>query len=165
MEHLYSVTEKNTLESQKNFYWARTKKRSIVWVYSIIMELVLLAFAVVLFIAHSIIPGICFLLMMVLLPLWLVYSTNRGIEKRFKSAEDLMDADVQYNFFDTYLLTISPRGNRRIPYEEFANIFEDETHLYLVLAKGSGACLTKANCPQGLDDFLFHLDLSNPQKR
>ena len=90
--------------------------------------------------------------------IWLLH--NIQVKKVFKTNKALQNAEVNFEFYDTYFIETNEYGNTKLEYSKLHKIIETKTNFYLMLAKNQGFILVKDNFPEGLDEFLRNIKIS-----
>lgn len=146
MNCIYQATAKNTYEEYQRFsnvlFW---NKKSII--IDILLSLFLILDGILL---HN----IFFILFAVLFPLLLIFLHKRRIKKVFDSNKALQNAEMHYEFYDSYFTQTNAFGSTKLEYTQLYKIIETKTNFYLMIAKNQGFLLTKETLPKGLAEFL-----------
>lgn len=151
MEYLYTMNSKFTFEEYKKFNYALLKKRHhflILAIYELILALIGIGTGNILILVFTLI-----------FPLMLYWIQNRNIKKIYNSNKVVQDLDVNYEFYDTYLVEKSENGEMKIEYSKLDEIFETKTNFYLMIAKNQGYMLPKSDMPTGLEEFIRNIKI------
>lgn len=151
MECLYTMTSKFTFEEYKKFNYALLKKRHhllILAIYEIILALIGIGTGNMLIMVFTIV-----------FPLILYWIQNKNIKKIYNSNKVVQNLDVNYEFYDTYLVEKSEHGKMKIEYSKLDEIFETKTNFYLMIAKNQGYMLPKSDMPTGLEEFIRNIKI------
>ena len=152
MESLYKTKTVNTFEEYKRFSRILLyKKRSII---------IYILLAVFLILDSIVLDNPVFMLFAVLYPVLIWFIHNRQIKKVFDTNKALQNAEVNFEFYDTYFIETNEYGNTKLEYSKLHKIIETKTNFYLMLAKNQGFILVKDNFPEGLDEFLRNIKIS-----
>ena len=149
MDYLYKTTTKFTLEEYKKFNKALIKKRHL-YLLSIIAVAFILASGILL-------KNIFLIIFAVIYPFLFLISMNIGVKRTFNSNKLLQNVEVEYEFYNDYLLEKHEGGEAKVPYEKLDEIIETKTNFYLMIAKNQGFMISKENFPEGLEDFIKNL--------
>ncbi len=148
----FKTTTTNTFEEYKRFSRRLLfNKRSIV--------IYILAGSFLIF-DGIILDNMLFILFAILYPIliWLLH--NWQVKKVFNTNKVLQNADVNYEFYDTYFTETNDYGNTKLEYAKLHKIIETKTNFYLMIARNQGFILVKKNFPDGLEEFLRNIKIS-----
>lgn len=149
MECLFKTATKNTYEEYRRFFWVLFIQSKAIIRY-IVYELLMVVLGFVL-------KNLFLLTCVVVYPfvfIVIIMLQNRHLKKVFESNKVLQNAVVNHEFYDTYFIETTESGTSQLEYSKLHKIIETKTNFYLMLSKNQGIILTKANFPNGLDDFL-----------
>ena len=155
MEPLYQTSAVLTLEEYRSYVYALRGRRTIL--LTVIAE-VLFLLEVLLFSnwASKLFAAVVFLLFP--LAIWLILNWNT---KRIFTSNQLQNgAQTQLFFYEDHLEQITPSGTLRVAYHQLYRVVETKTHFYLMVGRGQGIIVVKANCLSGLIDFLGQLKIT-----
>ena len=159
MDCLFETKTKYTWEEFKRFNQVITRKgRRVRIIAGVAMGLVLLAEA---FLLRNMFLAI---FTVIFVPLWLVLVfllNKRSIKKAFEANKLLRDADVAFQFYDTYFVEKTSFGETRVTYEMLDRIVEIPTNVYILVSRNQGCVLCKENFPEGLEEFLRALPVKH----
>jgi len=146
MECLFRTTTKYTYEEYKRYNRSLNIKRFLL--FASVTDAVLLFLAVLTW------NWLFYLMLAIVFPTVLYLSIALGGRKMFMSTKAMQDLDVSFEFFDEYFVTVSANGENKYYYNELHKIVETKTNFYLMIGARQGCMLSKANIPDGLDEFL-----------
>ena len=152
MESLYKTKTINTFEEYNRFSKILLyKKRSII---------IYILLAIFLILDSIFLENPIFAIFAVVYPIliWLLH--NIQVKKVFKTNKALQNAEVNFEFYDTYFIETNEYGNTKLEYSKLHKIIETKTNFYLMLAKNQGFILVKDKFPEGLDEFLRNIKIS-----
>lgn len=152
MESLYKTKTINTFEEYKRFSRVLMyKKRSII-IYALLAAFLILD--------GIVLDNMIFIVFAVVYPfiIWLLH--NMQVKKVFKTNKALQNAEVNFEFYDTYFTEENSYGNTKLEYSKLHKIIETKTNFYLMIAKNQGFILIKENFPEGLEEFLRNIKIS-----
>ena len=152
MESLYKTKTINTFEEYKRFSRVLMyKKRSII-IYALLAAFLILD--------GIVLDNMIFIVFAVVYPfvIWLLH--NMQVKKVFKTNKALQNAEVNFEFYDTYFTEENSYGNTKLEYSKLHKIIETKTNFYLMIAKNQGFILIKENFPEGLEEFLRTIKIS-----
>ena len=164
MDCLYKTKTINTFEEYKRFSRILLcKKRSII-IYILLAIFLILdsiflenpIFAI--FAVHNKHKATKIIIFLISWLIWLLH--NIQVKKVFKTNKALQNAEVNFEFYDTYFIETNEYGNTKLEYSKLHKIIETKTNFYLMLAKNQGFILVKDNFPEGLDVFLRNIKIS-----
>lgn len=144
MDCLYKTSTKYTLEEYRKYNLALMKKTFLI---ILLFVLFILAEAVLL-------NSVVLLLIAILYVIVFIWAYNRNIKKVFESNKVAQNAEVSFEFYDTYFTQTSENGYGKIEYTNLDKVIETKTNFYLMIAKNQGYILKKENFPEGLAEFL-----------
>lgn len=158
MNCLFETTTKYTLDEFKRFNWALSKKARRVRV--IIYGLLILALLLEALLFRLAFPAIAAGVMAMF---WLavILLNGRAVKKVFESNKVMKDAEIAFEFYDTFFVEKMENGETRIAYDQLDRILETPTNIYLLIAKNQGYILNKANFPEGLEEFIRSLPVKH----
>ena len=150
MEPLFVTKTKYTFEEYKKFCNIVNNRESKLKVKLIVAELILLLAALIL-------QNVFLIVFVVIYPpiLWLVQ--KRIIKKTYESNALLKDAELKFEFYDSYFLEKSKLGESRVEYSYLYKVLENDTNFYLMIAKNQGYIILKENCSEELIKFITEL--------
>ena len=150
MEPLFVTKTKYTFEEYKKFCNIVNNRESKLKVKLIVAELILLLAALIL-------QNVFLIVFVVIYPpiLWLVQ--KRIIKKNYESNALLKDAELKFEFYDSYFLEKSKLGESRVEYSYLYKVLENDTNFYLMIAKNQGYIILKENCSEELIKFITEL--------
>ena len=152
MESLYKTKTINTFEEYKRFSRVLMyKKRSII-IYALL--------AVFLIFDSIVLHNPIFMLFAIIYPILIWVIHNRQVKKVFNTNKALQNAEVNFEFYDTYFAETNDYGNTKLEYSKLHKIVETKTNFYLMIAKNQGFILVKENFPEGLEEFLRNIKIS-----
>ena len=152
MESLYKTKTINTFEEYKRFSRVLMyKKRSII-IYALLAAFLILD--------GIVLDNMIFIVFAVVYPfvIWLLH--NMQVKKVFETNKALQNAEVNFEFYDTYFTEENSYGNTKLEYSKLHKIVETKTNFYLMIAKNQGFILIKENFPEGLEEFLRNIKIS-----
>ena len=152
MESLYKTKTINTFEEYKRFSRVLMyKKRSII-IYALLAAFLILD--------GIVLDNMIFIVFAVVYPfiIWLLH--NMQVKKVFKTNKALQNAEVNFEFYNTYFTEENSYGNTKLEYSKLHKIIETKTNFYLMIAKNQGFILIKENFPEGLEEFLRNIKIS-----
>ncbi len=152
MNSLFHVKSKNTYDEYKKYVLTFNKKKMLLTI--LLVDTILLIIALLTKVYYFFIP-------MIIIPIIEYFSLVRPLKKIFYSNKMAVNAEIDYDFYETYFIKISKAGTEKVEYKNVLKIIETKTNFYLMIAYNQGYMLKKADMPDGLDAFLGKLDIKN----
>ena len=149
MDSLFHTKSKNTYKEFKKYVLTLSKKR---------MLLTILLTDAILFAIGTITKNYLFYISLVIIPIMEYLTTVVPSKKAFYSNKLAVDAELDYDFYETHFVKTSSVGTEKVEYSKLLKVIETKTNFYLMIALNQGYMLKKADMPQGLDVFLRNLD-------
>lgn len=146
MNCLYRTTTKNTFEEYKRFSRILFMTKRNIIIFSLLGAFLIFD--------GILVKNSFFIALAFIYPVIMFLIHNQQVEKVFSSNKVLQNADVNYEFYDTYFTSYFEFGNNKAEYGKLHKIIETKTNFYLMVSKNQGCILTKSTFPTGLEDFL-----------
>ena len=146
MECLFKTTTKFTLDEYSKFNWTIVKKRHMV----LLSILVVICFLL----SGYLLQNNLLVVLAIIYPILFFIALRIGVNRVFNSNKLMQNVDVTYEFYNDYLQEKHEGGETKVPYDKISEIIETKTNFYLMIANNQGFMISKANMPEGLDEFI-----------
>ena len=90
-----------------------------------------------------------------------IASFKKTIKKTYYSNKAITSCVADFEFYDNYVREITQNGETKLEYSKIYKIIETKTNFYIMLSVNQGFIIVKANCTDGLIDFIKSLKEKN----
>ena len=157
MDVLYTVKTEQTYEEYKkynDFLQKKTNKigqfRAIIIIGYILVSVLMFYLEMHTFLIFFI---SCFLFYIACLVFYKLVR-GRDIKKSYESNKLGKDSVTVIDFYEDHFMATDEHSQGTVPYDKIYTIYESDTNFYIMISKMSGMGIVKADCPEGLCEFI-----------
>ena len=112
-------------------------------------------------------PSTVFVLVLALLLSAVIFTASfkKSVKKTYYSNKAITSCVADFEFFDNYVREKTENGETKLEYSKIYKIIETKTNFYIMLSVNQGFIIVKANCTDGLIDFIKSLKEKNESQK
>ena len=112
-------------------------------------------------------PSTVFVLVLALLLSAVIFiaSFKKSVKKTYYSNKAITSCVADFEFFDNYVREKTENGETKLEYSKIYKIIETKTNFYIMMSVNQGFIIVKANCTDGLIDFIKSLKEKNESQK
>ncbi|NMA93801.1 MAG: YcxB family protein [Clostridiales bacterium] len=150
---LYTAEDEMNFKEYKSMCFALTMRTR--FIVSIVISVMFVLVGIgYLAIKKELAGAIIFFGAAILYPLLVWYIYNSTVKKTYNSTKIAHDRRIFYSFFEDQMMVQTELGQNLVRYSDLYKIKETDDHFYLLVGRNQGYSLKKANCKEGLAEFI-----------
>ncbi|MBQ7064570.1 MAG: YcxB family protein [Firmicutes bacterium] len=162
MKPLYMAQTETDFEEYKLLCRTLRRQRKRFWYIVIMTGVLLVALAAIYWAEKNLTGGIILTACAALYPVLFVLFDHISLKRSYQQNSALHGLVTTLSFYEDHMESKSRLGHSSLAYNKLFRIVETDTHFYLMPAYNQAYMVKKANCGEGLTDFLREVSKTIP---